>query len=73
MPERGFAGAIGLGHGFEINLGMIDRTGPASAINLPPPWLWRAGAVLDDDGKIGVLNHGQIILEKFRPEHIIRK
>jgi hypothetical protein len=56
--ERGLSGAIGFRHGFEIDLGMIDRTGPASAINLPPPRLWRAGAVFNDNGKIGVFDHG---------------
>jgi len=38
---------------------MIDRTGAASAIDLPAPRLGRTGAVLDHNGKIGVLDHGR--------------
>ena len=63
--ERGLAGTIGLGHRFEIDLRMIDRTGPASAIDLPPPRFGRTGSVLDDNGKIGVFNHGYVTTAKM--------
>ena len=35
--ERRFARSTGFRYGVEINLGMVDRAGPSSTIDLPPP------------------------------------
>jgi len=63
--QRGLAGAIGLRGGLEIGFRMLDRAGSAGPINFPAPGLGRASPVLDDDGKITVLDHESIIAENY--------
>jgi len=58
QAERRSPGAAGLRHGFEVNRRLADRAAAAGAINLPPPRLRRPGAVFDDNGKIGNVDHG---------------
>ena len=55
--ERALSRAARLRHELETDRRLLDRAGPAGAIDLPPPRLRRLGAVLHDDGKVEVIEH----------------
>ena len=45
----------GCRHGFIEDRRTFYRTASPSPIDLPSPWLWRGASVLNDDGKIGLI------------------
>jgi hypothetical protein len=64
QAERDFSRAAGRRHGFEKNLGVLDRAGSAGAIDLPSPRLRRRRPVLYDDGKVRMIDHRQTLYHK---------
>lgn len=57
QSQRRFSGAAGFGHGLEKGPRTFDRAPPAGAVNLPSPWFRSSCGVLNDDRKIGMINH----------------
>jgi hypothetical protein len=64
-PECHFSGTVGLCHGFEKNLGVLDRAGSAGAINLPSPRFRRWRTVLYDNGKVFMVEHERHIITEY--------
>lgn len=63
--ERCLPCAMSLRHGLEIDLGLLDWRCPPGAIDRPPPWLLSPSPVLDDYGKVAVVDHGVDIKAKL--------
>lgn len=64
QAERLFSRALSRRHGLEINLGLLNRAASAGAIDFPAPRFRRRCTVLDDNGKVGVIDHGHSYYHK---------
>jgi hypothetical protein len=60
--QRAFSGATGFGRGPIKSIGALDRAISTGAIYFPSPRFGTGRSVHYDDGKIGVIDHGEDIL-----------
>jgi hypothetical protein len=74
--ERFFPGAISFPDSLKIIMRILDWTGSAGPVNLPPPWLRRFCPVFHDNGKVLIPQHKNhntaeisAAVEKLRQTH----